>query len=176
MKITGSSYTDILTSSKQAQRNADVDYRQRQDGLVDLFALGITGPNAQACLARIAARSGPIGPDDPRPAGQRRLDALVDLLTGRDTLFGPAVSEDAAGAADLGVPGCPTCGCRGGGPRQSCGCPLGASVPCGMQVQLLVPIGAALGTTDEVAEQVGHGPLDPDRACQMVCVRTSVRP
>jgi hypothetical protein len=35
--------------------------------------------------------------------------------------------------------------------------------PCGAEVLLHVPLGAALGTTDELAELVGHGPLQPDQ-------------
>ena len=46
----------VARRRRVAQAAASVDYRRRDDGLVDLFALGITGPNAQACLASIAAR------------------------------------------------------------------------------------------------------------------------
>jgi len=67
---------------KDAEAEASVDYRRRDDGLVDLFATGLTGPNAQAVLSRIRAHSAPVGPCDERPAGKRRLDALVDLVLG----------------------------------------------------------------------------------------------
>jgi len=35
-------------------------------------------------------------------------------------------------------------------------------VPCGLDGKVLIPLGAALGTTDEVATLVGHGPIEPD--------------
>ncbi|MGI8537668.1 MAG: hypothetical protein ACR2K2_14575, partial [Mycobacteriales bacterium] len=71
---------------RQAQDAAGVDYRRREDGLVDLFATGLSGPDAQACLSRIRACAVPVGLGDDRPAGRRRLDALVDLVLGRERL------------------------------------------------------------------------------------------
>jgi hypothetical protein len=44
---------------REAQRARGVDYRRQSDGLVDLFARGLTGPDAHAILSRIAARSRP---------------------------------------------------------------------------------------------------------------------
>ncbi len=130
-----------------------MDYRWRDDGLVDLFALGITGPNAQACLASIAARADPLGPQDLRPTGQRRLDALVDLLCGRDLLTGLGRS-------------CPGI---------SCGCPSGAGVPCGAQVYVHVQLGAALGVSDQPAELVGHGPLDAEQLTELLLAAPQLR-
>ena len=76
--------------AKQRRDNAEdgraVSYRKRDDGLVDLFAFGLTGPNAQACLSRILDAAAPLGPDDERTADQRRLDAFVSLVTGREQL------------------------------------------------------------------------------------------
>ncbi|MBW3639862.1 MAG: hypothetical protein KY451_08450, partial [Actinobacteria bacterium] len=69
---------------RDAQAEGSVDYRRREDGLVDLFATGLSAPNAQAVLSRIRDHATPVGPSDDRPAGQRRLDALVDLILGRD--------------------------------------------------------------------------------------------
>jgi hypothetical protein len=40
---------------------------------------------------------------------------------------------------------------------------------------VLVPIGAALGTTDEVAELAGHGPLDPDDLAALLTAAPEVR-
>ena len=40
---------------KDRQDEADVDYRRGQDGLVELFARGLSGPDAHACLSRIRA-------------------------------------------------------------------------------------------------------------------------
>ena len=183
---------------ERAQADGRVEYRRRDDGLVDLFAFGITGPNARACLSSLTARSAPLGPDDTRTADRRRLDALVDLLTGRDTLFTPTTCarrtpvvdrlarEDlpggAAGDPAGDVAGDPAGGITGAGAagpdradapcpgrrRAPCGCGLAAAVPCGAQVQVLVPLGAALGVTDELAELVGHGPLDPDLLRQLL--------
>ena len=145
---------------KDAQAEASVDYRRRDDGLADLFATGLTGPNAQAVLSRIRAHSSPVGPFDDRPAGQRRLDALVDLVLGRDrhTLDG-----------ELGT-------CPSGHDTAGCGCPVGAVAPCGTDVQVLIPLGAALGATGELAELVGHGPLDPALTSALLLAAPFLRP
>ena len=141
---------DAVDRRETAEAAGSVDYRRRDDGLVDLFASGLNGPNAQAVLSRIRDRARPWGGDDDRSAGKRRLDALVDLLLGRDQLpLGPVDSEDPFHQPEVH--------CRPG-----CGCRLGEPVPCGMDVSLLIPLGAALGTTDEPAVLQGHGPVEPD--------------
>ena len=124
---------------------ADVDSRRREDGLTDLFARGLSPTNARACLDRISAASTPWGGDDDRPAGKRRLDALVDLLLGRQRLDPSHDEPDGAGRH------CPP----------GCACLLQQPAPCGVSVHVHVPLGAALGTTDELATLIGHGPLDP---------------
>jgi len=53
---------------RAATQDGDVDYRRRDDGLVDLAAYGLTGPDAHACLARIRASAAPVGLGDDRPA------------------------------------------------------------------------------------------------------------
>lgn len=57
---------------RRAEEHADVTHRQRDDGLVDVFATGLTAPNAAACLGRIHERSAPFGASDDRTAGKRR--------------------------------------------------------------------------------------------------------
>ena len=166
---------------RAAEAAGSVDYRRREDGLADIFATGLSGPNAQAVLQRIRSRAASYGSQDPRSAGKRRLDAFVDLLLGRDQLplglegddlpfQGQSFPDDLTvparpgdrGAGDSG-PGCCGGGCRAVGWRGGrCGCRLGEAVPCGLDVALLVPLGAALATTDELADLVGHGPLEPD--------------
>ena len=129
---------------KQADRHhTDVQTHRREDGLTDLFALGISPSNAASCLERIAMASTPWGGADDRPVGKRRLDALVDLILGRQHLDTVTDTERH---------------CRPG-----CWCVLQQPAPCGVNVHVHVPIGAALGTTDELATLVGHGPLDPDQ-------------
>jgi hypothetical protein len=125
---------------RQAELDRRVEYRRRGDGLHDLFAFGFRAPVMQAILSRIQDRSAPFGADDDRTADQRRFDALVDMLMGRDRVPG-------CGAATAGA---------------ACGCRLGEAAPCGADVQVHVPIGGALGITDEVAELVGHGPIESD--------------
>jgi hypothetical protein len=138
---------------KQAETDtADVDLWRRDDGLVDIAIRAVTGPNAQACAQQIRAHAEPLGPDDLRPAGVRYRDAAVDLLLGRTTLPFSDAALDAAAELGLELPG--RCG------RPGCGCGQGAAVPCGVQVQVLVPLTSALGTADAPAELVGHGPLD----------------
>jgi hypothetical protein len=145
---------------KDAEAEAAVDYRWRDDGLVDLFATGLTGPNAQAVLSRIRAHSAPVGPCDERPAGQRRLDALVDLVLGRDR---------SALDGELGT-------CPSGHDTAGCGCPVGAAAPCGTDVQVLISLGAALGVTGELAELVGHGPIEPDLTGELLLNAPFLRP
>lgn len=133
---------------RRAEADGDVQLRRRDDGLVDVFATGLTAPNAAACLSRISERSAPFGVDDERSAGKRRLDALVDLLTGRDAL--PFEHRD------------------------PCGCPLGAGVPCGAQVTVLVPLSTAMGGSAP-AEQVGHGPVEADLAHELLRASPALR-
>jgi hypothetical protein len=133
----------------RAEEHGDVTMRRRDDGLVDVFATGLTAPNAAACLSRVTQRSAPFGTSDERTAGKRRLDALVDLLTGRDAL---AYDDDEPAHTDACSPA-----------GRTCGCPLGAPVPCGAQVTVLVPLSTALGGCAP-AELAGHGPLDADLA------------
>ena len=144
---------EAVERRKAAEAEGDVEYRQRDDSLADIFALGLTGPNAQAVLQRIRSRAQSFGPDDTRSAGKRRLDAFVNLLLGRDQLpldLPADPTRDEPAAAPVAYCG-PSCGCR-----------LDSPVPCGTDVSLLLPLGAALGSTDEVATLAGHGPLEPD--------------
>ena len=48
-------------------------------------------------------------------------------------------------------------------------------MPCGAQLTVLVPLGAALGTTDEVAELVGHGTLEPDLLHELLLAAPQLR-
>lgn len=154
---------------RAAAKDGDVDYRRRDDGLVDLSAYGVTGPDAHACLSRIRACAAPVGLGDDRPAGKRRLDALVDLILGRNPL--PLGADDENPPEDAAEPSrCPT-----GPTGASCGCRPGSPVPCGAQLTVLVPIGAALGITDELAELVGHGPLEPDLLQELLQAAPSLR-
>jgi hypothetical protein len=158
----------------EAERSRGVDYRRQADGLYDLFARGLNGPDAHAILSRINSRSKPWGVEDDRTADQRRLDAFRDLLLGRDQL--PLVPEDTPlppeGCAGVS---CPRCVLRSAG-AAPCGCLPGQPVPCGADIAVLMPIGAGLGTTDEVAELVGHGPLEPDLLQQLLLNGAVLRP
>lgn len=92
-----------IARRRQARAGARVQWRHQQDGSVDLWAFGISGPNAQACLSVIASRSAPIGPADDRSADQRRVDALVDLLLGRDRLTARGGCRGAAAGSGRGA-------------------------------------------------------------------------
>ncbi len=150
---------------ERAEGEGRVEYRRRypdDGGVYDLSLLGISAPNAQAALAHIQAGSAPVGPDDERSADRRRLDAAVDLLTGRQVLplgFAPR------GSGSCGHP-----------EDRRCGCGAGAQAPCGAQVSVLVPAGAALGTTDEVAELLGHGPVDAGQLHALLLAAPALRP
>jgi hypothetical protein len=145
---------------KQAETDsADVDLWKREDGLVDIAIRAVTGPNAQAVGQRIRENAEPIGPGDDRSVGMRYRDAAIDLLLGRTTL--PFTAEPAEAAAQLGID-LTRCGLPG------CGCGQGSSVPCGVDVQVLVPISSALGTADAPAELVGQGPIDADLLAQLL--------
>ena len=183
---------------EQAQDDGAVDYRKRDDGLVDLFAIGLTGPNAQAVLSRIRARAAAWGAGDERPAGRRRLEALVDLVLGRDQL---PVSERDELPVFCHRPEDPDRSCRqdrsagsclghsphertdesGAGGRvrhcgPACGCRLSQPTPCGIDVRVLIPLGAALGRTGELARLVGHGPLEPDLTAAVLANRPRLFP
>ena len=136
-----------------AEAGRRVEYRRRDDGLWDLFALGFRGPDAQAVLSRVAARSQPVGIWDDRTADQRRFDALKDLLLGRESL--PLESEHA----------------QTGG----CGCLPGSPVPCGAEVLVHLRWEAAVGVSDEPAELVGHGPIEPDLVQELLLAAPRLR-
>ena len=131
---------------RSAEDGRRVDYRRREDGLGDLFAFGFRGPDLQAVLSRVAVRSAPVGIWDDRTADQRRFDALKDLLLGRESL--PLEAERPA--------------CAAAGSAAPCGCLPGAPVPCGVEVLVHLRWETGLGMSDEPAELVGHGPLEPD--------------
>ena len=134
--IVRSDPADAEQRRQAAEDERRVEYRRRDDGLVDILLLGIAAPLAQSVLQKIRDAAEPVGLFDDRTADQRRLDAAADLMLGR------------------------TCTACSSGPR--CGCRPGTPVPCGMDSKLLIPLGAALGTTDEVATLAGHGPIEPD--------------
>jgi hypothetical protein len=142
---------------KQAERDRRIEYRRREDGLADVFALGLRGPDAQAILQRIQDRSASFGPDDDRTADQRRLDAFRDMLLGRNPLPLDHVCQDSSGA-DSHTAG----SCAGTHDRAGCGCRTGQAAPCGADIQVLVPLSSALDISDEPAELVGHGPIESD--------------
>ena len=145
---------DAVERRRRAEEGRRLDYRRRDDGLGDLFALGFTGPDLHAVLSRIRDRAHPVGAYDERTADQRRFDALKDMLLGRDPLPVAHDGDDGSGDAVL------ACSHRTPG-RASCGCWPGSPVPCGAQLLVHVTLAAALGTSDQPAELVGHGPLDP---------------
>lgn len=161
-----------------AQQHAEVQYRRRDDGLADLFLLGLSGPRAQAALSRIRDRSVRHGSADLRPVGVRRAEAALDLLLGLDQLalddaqnpFDTAEHDGAEARPDR------CAGPSGGSSGGSCGCRLGEPVPCGVGVTVLIPIGAALGTTEELAVLAGHGPLEPDLAQAVLHTAPVLRP
>jgi len=150
-KVIAADPVEAIARRKAAQEHqSDVEYRRREDGLVDVFGWGLSAVNARAVLYRVRARAGRFGPEDPRSVGQRRMEAFTDLLLGRDQLpLGPVDDEDPFHQVEAR--------CRPG-----CGCRLGELAPCGLGVMLFVPLGAALGTTGELAELEGHGPIEPD--------------
>ncbi|MCY7365287.1 MAG: hypothetical protein LH469_08290, partial [Frankiaceae bacterium] len=81
--IAQSDPADAEQRRKTAEEERRVEYRRRDDGLVDILLLGIAAPLAQSVLQRIRAAAEPVGLFDDRLADQRRLDAAVDLLLGR---------------------------------------------------------------------------------------------
>ena len=131
---------DAVERRRTAEEGRSVSYRRRDDGLADIFLLGIKAPDAQAVLQRIRDASAPVGLWDERNADQRRLDAAVDLLLGRDVL----------GTGS------------GTGQRSGCGCRPGEAAPCGATINVHVTLHGSLGTTDEPATMDRHGPIGPD--------------
>ena len=158
---------------RAAEAAGDVSYRRREDGLGDLFATGMSAPLLQAVLCRIREASRPWGSDDERSAGKRRLDALVDLVLGRDAL--PSALDVCDSTTDTPEDDTRRDGRRGRACGPRCGCRLDAPAPCGVDVLVHVPLGAALGITDELGELVGHGPLDPEQLAQILSAGPRLR-
>jgi len=168
---------------KAAAQAADVDFRRREDGLGDLFVFGIPAGQLQAILLKVRALSQPFGAADARSAGQRRLDVLVDLLLGRHRQLGDPdhqdadhqdAGRDAARDAAEADPFALAAGLRLCG--LGCSCRAGEPVPCGLDVSVLLPLGAGLGTTDELAVLDGHGPLEPDVTAAILTTAPRLRP
>lgn len=157
--------TDAQQRRQRAEDGRGLDYRRRADGLGDLFAYGFRGPDLQAVLSRINARSAPVGPADDRTADQRRFDAARDLLLGRDPL--PLHAPGCGGDLDDAS--------AGTGPA-ACGCRPGSPSPCGAQLLVHLTLDSALGTSDEAAELVGHGPLEPDVLVDLLLASPVLRP
>jgi hypothetical protein len=170
---------------RQAEQSRNVDYRRRDDGLYDLTGAGLNPPDTRAILSRIAERARPWGVDDDRTADQRRLDAFRDLLLGRDQqpiqpndqpmLDGHDCDCGAGQDASHERGSCRRCALRAAG-AAPCGCLPGQPVPCGADTAVLLPIGAGLGSTDELAELAGHGPLEPDLTAQLLLAGPVLRP
>ena len=127
---------DAEEQREDAAAERRVEYRRRDDGLADVYLIGMDASLAQAVLIRVREESAPVSSSDDRTADQRRLDAAVDLLLGR-------VGQHPCG------PGGEVQAVR---PGAGCGCLPGTPVPCGAQLLVFVPLGAALGSTQAVAE------------------------
>ena len=122
---------------RQAEAGGDVSYRRRADGLGDLSATAVPSRCCTRCCAGSGRRLRRSGADD-RSAGKRRVDALVDLILGREQRHLPADPPAAAPAggdsADVDAP--PAARVDAGGGQlcaSGCGCRLDAPVPCGAQ-------------------------------------------
>ena len=133
---------DAVERRRTAEEGRSVSYRKRDDGLADVFLLGIRATDAQAVLQRIRGASAPVGLWDERTADQRRLDAAVDLLLGRDVLGTSAGTGARCGSG--------------------CGCRPGEAAPCGSSINVHVTLNGSLGTTDEAATMDRHGPIEQD--------------
>lgn len=135
----------------------DVTYDRNDDGSANLHLLGMSASNAHAALSNLAARSEPWGDWDDRSPGRRRLDAAVDLLTGRQVLPCQRHGPDSGSPSERI-------------PATACGCPAGSPAPCGAAVQVLVPLATALGLSDLPGELAGHGPLDTQALADLLSV------
>lgn len=131
---------DAVDRRKDAEQDRKAVYRKREDGLADLFLIGMRPTDAQAVLQRVRDASAPVGLWDERTADQRRLDAAVDLLLGCHS------QGDGCGS-----------GCAA-----ACGCLPGQAAPCGARINVHVTLNAALGSTDEPAAMDRYGPIEPD--------------
>ncbi len=162
---------DAVARRRRAEAAGAVLWRRRDDdGLVDITLAGVPALSARAVLTRLRALAQHTDSADERTADKRRLDAAVDLLLGRRVI--PA-GTDLDARLDPGLdPHWTPAPARPAG----CGCPSGAGSPCGVDVQVLVPLGAALGTTDEAAELVGHGPLDGEQLRAVLAAAPRLRP
>jgi len=103
--IVRSDPADAEQRRKASQEERRVEYRRREDGLVDILLFGVAAPLAQSVLQRIRAQAEPVGLFDDRTADQRRLDAAVDLLLGR-------IGTTCTGAVPVPVPGAVACRAR----------------------------------------------------------------
>ena len=153
---------DAVQRRERAEQGRQVDYRKREDGLVDVFLIGLRAPDAQAVLQRIREQSEPMGMFDLRTVEQRRLDAAVALLLGRTSSTG---CKCAGAGASGGIPDAAACGCL-----------PGQAAPCGSDIGVLVHLNTGLEVGDEPAELAGHGPIEPDLLQALLLNAPRLRP
>jgi hypothetical protein len=167
---------DAVEEREQAAAERRVEYRRRDDGLADIFLMGVNAALAQAVLCRIRELSEPVSLFDDRTADQRRLDTAVDLLLGR--VGGPSgvLCQRNAGSSSSGSSAAgssPAGSGRVGRVLAVAACRVVRSVRRAAADH--VPLGAALGTTNEVAVQSGHGPVEPDVLQEMLLAAPQLR-
>ena len=122
---------------------------RRRDGALAITALIHGAVDADTVREVLDALSTPAGPDDTRPLGQRRAEALIELFTRATAPDGPAETPEPEGTAeDEQTPEPePAESGSGPGPVRAPGRPL-----------LMVTI-----DEQRLRLQVGHGLLDSDR-------------
>jgi hypothetical protein len=90
------------------------------------------------------------------------LEAVEDLLLGRERL---PLDHDHDHAHDRPVHGS----------AAPCGCLPGAPVPCGADVLVHLRWETGVGMSDEPAELVGHGPIEPDLVAELLLAAPRLR-
>jgi hypothetical protein len=142
---------DVQEQREQAAAERRVEYRRREDGLTDLLLFGVDSTLAQAVLHRIRTSRQPVGlfgRADRRsaPVGRRSRPAA------RPSGQPPAARTQGLARPSSIRPAATAGGHAGAGAGALAGAGTGAAasgtpVPCGAQLLVHVPLGAALGTT-----------------------------
>lgn len=140
------------TAVKQRQRaeaQRRLEWWISEDGMLSLKAT-LPAATGLAVLEVIRGASGKQGAWDERSAAQRRADAFAALVLGqhgRGLVDGVETGVDVATGEVLTQPTC---------------------APCQPLVHVHVPLGTALGSSDESATLVGYGSIDAEQARHLV--------
>ncbi len=149
--------------AKRAKRARDVYSQPQPDEMASVTALLAADKAARMMWLLNVMADGSRGPDDDRDAGQRRADALTDIIDALTTAGHLDIRRDAAGAAP--------------NVEEQTDAPTNRRAHAAPRVCLTVYVNATTlaGLDDLPADIAGHGPVTADLARDIAASATIIR-